>query len=146
MDHGTFVTLLYAVVDTTRNTCTVARAGHELPLLLRANDPTHASGEFLGSEGMPLGLVPDDVFAGVIRDYTASFRENDVLVMYTDGLTEAPNSEGKEFAGSRLADAVRAFKGRSPKEINDAVMESVLRFSGQPTFRDDLTLVTLKRV
>lgn len=146
IEQGTFITLLYAVVDTARNTITLARAGHELPLLIRASDPAHANGEFLGSEGMPLGLVPDEVFSGVIQDHVASFRENDVLVLYTDGLTESPNPEGKEFAASRLTDAVRASKGKSPKEINDGVMESVLRFSGQPAFRDDLTLVTLKRV
>jgi sigma-B regulation protein RsbU (phosphoserine phosphatase) len=147
IEQGTFITLLYAVIDTARNEVTFARAGHELPLISRASDaPGGAVEEFVGSEGMPLGMVPDEVFSGVIADRTESFRPGDVLVLYTDGLTESPNEEDKEFAGSRLADTVRALHGRTAREMNDGIMESVHRFSGQAAQRDDLTLVTLKRV
>jgi sigma-B regulation protein RsbU (phosphoserine phosphatase) len=147
IEQGTFITLLYAVIDTERNTATFARAGHELPLLMRAADEaSNSAGEFIGSEGMPLGLVPDDVFSGVIRNAQTNFVPGDLLVLYTDGLTETPNEEGKEFAASRLADAVRASRGHSPREINDGIMESLQRFSGQTTQRDDLTLVSLRRI
>jgi sigma-B regulation protein RsbU (phosphoserine phosphatase) len=147
VEQGTFITLLYAVIDTERDTATFARAGHELPLVMRDATPgSENSGDFLGSEGMPLGLVPDEVFSGVIRDAQTRFSPGDLLVLYTDGLTETPNDEGKEFAASRLADAVRASRGRSPKNVNDAIMESLQRFSGQTVQRDDLTLVTLKRI
>jgi sigma-B regulation protein RsbU (phosphoserine phosphatase) len=147
IQQGTFITLLYAVIDTTRNELTFARAGHELPLLFRASHvPNGAVGEFIGSEGMPLGLVPNEVFASVIVDRTERFSAGDILVLYTDGLTETPNEEDKEFAGPRLVDAVRALQSRSAKEINDGILQSVQRFAGQAAQRDDLTLVTLKRV
>jgi phosphoserine phosphatase RsbU/P len=69
-----------------------------------------------------------------------------LLVLYTDGLTEFPNEEDKEFAGSRLADAVRSLRLRGAREINDGILDSVRRFSGTSPQRDDLTLLTIKRV
>jgi phosphoserine phosphatase RsbU/P len=147
VEQGTFITLLYAVIDTEQNEVTLARAGHELPLLFRGGRNSNtADGEFIGSEGMPLGLVPDEIFSSIIVDRTESFRTGDLLVLYTDGLTESPNEEEKEFAGPRLVDAVRALRTRSVREINEGVLQSVHRFSGAAAQRDDLTLLTIKRV
>lgn len=146
IQQGMFITLLYAVIDTLKNEVTFARAGHELPFILRGADSNGAGGEFIGSEGMPLGLVPNELFASVIVDRTESFRAGDLLVLYTDGLTESPNEDDKEFAGSRLADAVRSFRTRNAREINDGILESVQRFAGHSLQRDDLTLMTIKRL
>lgn len=146
MRPATFITLLYAVVDTERGEVTLARAGHELPLLSRRDAASGvAKAEFVRSEGMPLGLVPDEMFTAEIADLTLAFRPGDVLVLYTDGITEAPNEDGKEFAGARLADAVRALQGRGARELNDGIMESLRRFAGTAAQHDDLTLVTIKR-
>ena len=144
---GLYVTMLYAIVDVAANRVTLARAGHELPLFVR-RDPAHGMtrGEFVGSEGMALGLVPDDVFSSVIEDHTESLNPGEVLVLYTDGITEAPNDEGKEFSGARLADVIRTMHLHTPREINDAVLENVQRFVGETSQRDDFTLVTVKRV
>src|ERR1035437_5219604 len=107
--RGMFITILYAVIDTARGEVTFARAGHELPLFSRHDRATGVPVvEFVGSEGMPLGLVPDEIFSAVIADRTEPFQPGNALVLYTDGLTEAPNEEDKEFSGTRLADAVHA--------------------------------------
>jgi sigma-B regulation protein RsbU (phosphoserine phosphatase) len=147
LDTGLFVTMLYAVIDTAADTVTFARAGHELPLFAR-RDP--ASGvyltEFVGSEGMPLGMVPDDLFEASIADRTEAFARGDVCVLYTDGITEAPNEEDKEFSGPRLADTVRTLHNRSAREMNDGILEAVRRFTGDTDQRDDFTLVTMRRV
>jgi sigma-B regulation protein RsbU (phosphoserine phosphatase) len=141
-----YVTVLYAVIDVQLSQVTFARAGHELPLFAR-RDP--ATGNYLThlvrSEGMPVGLVPDELFASAIEDRVEAFDVGDTLVLYTDGVTEAPNEEEKEFSSARLADVVRARHTRSAREINDGVLESVRRFSGDVPQRDDLTLVTVKR-
>jgi sigma-B regulation protein RsbU (phosphoserine phosphatase) len=144
---GTFITLLYAVIDTAQDEVTLARAGHELPWL--GHQRTGGSppvGEFVGSEGMPLGLVSDEIFSSVIVDRTVPFRKGDVLVLYTDGLTEAPNEDDKEYSGPRLADVVQTLQARTVIEINNGILESVRRFTGGTAQRDDLTLVTVKRV
>jgi sigma-B regulation protein RsbU (phosphoserine phosphatase) len=94
---------------------------------------------------MPVGLVPDELFASAVEDKVEPFDSGDTLVLYTDGVTEAPNEEEKEYSSARLADVVRALHMRSAREINDGVLESVRRFSGTVGQRDDLTLVTVKR-
>lgn len=145
--RGMFITMLYAVIDTAAQTVTLARAGHELPLFSRRNARTGVAEEsYVGSEGMPLGMVPDEIFSTVIADRMEPFGMGDVLVLYTDGITEAPNEEGKEFSGNRLADTVRTLHNRSATELNDGILENVHRFAGPTAQRDDFTLVTVKRV
>ena len=146
IDCDLYVTMLYAVIDSEANSVTFARAGHELPLFARMDPQAGAyRTHLIRSEGMPLGLVPDDLFASVIEDRIEPFRAGDTLVLYTDGITEAPNEEDKEFSSARLADAVRASHLRPAREINDAIIESVRSFTGTALQRDDLTLVTVKR-
>ncbi|OHE89623.1 MAG: hypothetical protein A3G75_08710 [Verrucomicrobia bacterium RIFCSPLOWO2_12_FULL_64_8] len=145
--RGMFITIIYTIVDVDKNTLTYARAGHELPLLLR-RDPVSGQpvAEFAGAEGMPLGLVEPEMFEGVIADRTMPFVPGDTMVLYTDGVTEAANAEEKEFSGGRLADAVRTLRGRAAAEVNEGILDHVRRFSGRDHHRDDLTLVTVRRV
>jgi sigma-B regulation protein RsbU (phosphoserine phosphatase) len=141
-----YVTMVYAVIDTDSNTVTFARGGHELPLFARRDRATGAYlTHLVRSEGMPLGMVPDDLFASAIEDRMEPFDPGDTMVLYTDGVTEAPNAEEKEFSSARLADVVRALHTRPAREINDGILESIRRFSGETVQRDDLTLLTVRR-
>ena len=146
MREGLYITMTYAVVDSGRNQVTIARAGHELSLLSR-RDPGTGSyvSEFVGSEGMPVGLVDVELFDSVIEDKTLEFFPGSTLVLYTDGLTEAPNAEGKEFGGARLADALRTGHTGSARDINSAILAAVDRFASPAALRDDYTLLTVKR-
>jgi sigma-B regulation protein RsbU (phosphoserine phosphatase) len=145
--RGMFITIIYAVIDVAANAVTLARAGHELPLFSRRDPATgEMVSEFLGSEGMPVGLVDPAMFESVIADQSVSFMPGDTLVLYTDGITEATNGEDKEFSGSRLADALRILHNHGAVEITDGILDNVRRFSGRDHHRDDLTLVTVKRV
>lgn len=145
LSNGMYITMLYAVIDLDAATVTFARAGHELPLLSRRNPLTGVPDEtFVGSEGMSLGMVPDEIFSEIIDDHTEAFNPGDVLVLYTDGITEAPNEEEKEFSGARLADTVRTLHGRTARELNDGILENVHRFTGAEPQRDDFTLVVVK--
>lgn len=145
--RGMFISIIYAVVDVAANTVTFARAGHELPLFSRRDPVTgQPLSEFVGSEGMPVGMVDPMMFESVISDQVVPFLPGDSLVLYTDGVTEAVNDGDQEFSGSRLADAVRELRSRSADEITDGILDQVRRFTGQDHHRDDLTLVTVKRV
>lgn len=147
MREGAYITMLYAVVDVTRNSLIFARAGHERPLLSR-----HQAGaggfvsEYIAAEGMPLGLVEPALFETVIEDKALEFLPGSTLLLYTDGLTEAPNADDKEFGGARLADALRAAHGRTARQINEGVLEAVQDFTGTIGLRDDYTLLTVKRI
>lgn len=146
IESGLYVTMLYAIVNVVTSQVTLARAGHELPLFVRRDSSQGtARAEYIGSEGIALGMVPDEIFSAALVDHTEPFVSGDVLVLYTDGVTEAPNEEGKEFSGARLADVTRSAHHRSPGEINDAILESVQRFVGDVPQRDDFTLVAVKR-
>jgi sigma-B regulation protein RsbU (phosphoserine phosphatase) len=144
---GLYVTMLYAIINVATNQVTLARAGHELPLFVRrdsANGLVRA--DFVGSEGMALGMVAEEVFSETIVEHTEPFTAGDVLVLYTDGVTEAPNDEDKEFSGARLADLVRTLHLKPVREVNEGILEGVQRFTGETRQRDDFTLVTVKRV
>lgn len=147
IESGLYVTMLYAIIDVARDEVTLARAGHELPLFVRRDlELGVARADFVGSEGMALGMVPDELFAEAVVDHTERLARGDVLVLYTDGVTEAPNEDGKEFSGARMSDVVRTHATWAAKEINDRLMEAVGRFSGEVPQRDDFTLVTVRRV
>jgi len=145
--EGMYITMTYAVVDVTHNSLILARAGHERPLLSRRDRDTGAFvSEYVASEGMPLGLVDAALFESVIEDKAVEFTPGSTLVLYTDGLTEAPNAEEKEFGTARLADALRAEHVGPASQINDRILQSVQNFSGTVGLRDDYTLLTVKRV
>jgi sigma-B regulation protein RsbU (phosphoserine phosphatase) len=147
MREGLYITISYAVVDAGRNEVTVARAGHELALLSHRESGTGAyRSEYIGSEGMPVGLVDAELFEATIEDKTLGFPPGSTLVLYTDGLTEAPNVEEREFGSARLADALRSAHGGSAREINDSILSAVAGFAGSAGVRDDYTLLTTKRV
>lgn len=143
---GLYVTVLYAIIDCAQAQVTLARAGHELPLFVRP-DPARNSAEarFVSSEGMAIGMVPDELFGLTLAEQIEPFLPGDVLVLYTDGINEAPNEEGKEFSSARLADVVRMLHSSTARGINDGILESVQRFTGDTPQRDDFTLVTVKR-
>ncbi|MBI2512893.1 MAG: SpoIIE family protein phosphatase [Opitutae bacterium] len=139
---GMYVTMTYAIIDVARSHLVLARAGHELPLLAQTNARSFAH-EFVGSDGMPLGLVDGEVFDAVIADRELSFGAGAVLVLFTDGLTEAPNDDGREFGNTRLADTVRSAYDQPASDINATILRAVSSFSrGEP--RDDFTLLTIR--
>ncbi len=145
MRKDMFVTLVYAIVDPSKNELIIARGGHELPLLGHKDEETNLfRTRTIGSEGMALGMVPPALFDEVIEDKVIPFHKGDVFVLYTDGVTEATNFEGTEFTTERLADLVKQLRNSSAVEINDGILDRVARFSGPDGQTDDVTLVTVK--
>ncbi len=142
-----FVTIVYAVIDPAAETVTLARAGHELPLLCHAGDGDGSCAtEFVACKGMAVGMVPDIIFRGAIEEVTRPFRSGDCLILFTDGVTEAANEKEEEFANDRLEKAVQRACRESAKEINQRIVDSVSAFAGTNDHSDDFTLLTVKHV
>ena len=140
-----YITMVYAIIDTEKDEVTLARSGHELPLLLHRESATgHLSVEPVGSEGMAVGMVSPDIFDRVITDKSVPFHAGDVFVLYTDGVTEALSAEGAEFSTARLADALKYLHQHSPAEMNQGILASVESFAGAGTPRDDITIVSVR--
>lgn len=134
---GKFVTFCYAVVDSAAGTIDFSNAGHNPLLLLRAN----GSVDLLSATGVVLGVFPD----GVYESRTVPFNPGDRLIMYTDGVTEADDANGKEFGTDRLISAVRACgTTASAAAIVDAVTAAVARWTSDAV-QDDATLIAITR-
>ncbi len=114
-----------------------ANAGHNPPLWLRGN------GEItLLSDGGPiLGILP----AASYRDYWLELNPGDVLLMYSDGVTEASNAEGEEFGVERLQDVLKQHGGSSAETLLVAVREAVENWVADTPPEDDATVVVVRR-
>ncbi len=134
-----FVTAFYSELSPLTGLLTYGNAGHNPPYLLRAGGSVPL--ETLGKTGVPLGI-----FEG--QDWQQSqiqMEPGDVLVLYTDGLSEAQNERGEEFGTDRLLDTVLAHRHESAEEIHAALIQAVTAFvAGAPQF-DDLTIMIVIR-
>jgi len=140
-----FITLFLAVVDTQSNKITYARAGHESGLLVRGSSEEKDVIELKGN-GMALGMVEPNLFSGLIENKEVDFSVNDLFCLFTDGVTEASNQEKEEFGVSRLKDELTKHAELDPQSINQKIIQDLNKFSPQSHDRDDLTLLTVKRV
>jgi len=133
---GMFVTLFYGVVDAAAKTLTYVNAGHNPPILLKR------SGEIveLKATGIILGVMEDMEY----EERTIGLESGDLLVFYTDGITEAINPGEQQFGEERLIATIREHRALSSDDIIKKVQAAVLAFCGSEPQFDDMTLMTLK--
>jgi serine phosphatase RsbU (regulator of sigma subunit) len=141
-----FITLFLAVIDTQANTLTYARAGHEPALLAKRNKDDTISVEKLHGSGMALGMVPSDLFEESIEDQSVRFETDDVLVLFTDGVTEAENEDKEEFGIDRLSKTLSSSVTSKANVFNRKLLSALDEYSSDSFERDDVTFVTVKRV
>ena len=133
-----FVTIFYGVLDPKSAVFTYANAGHNPPIWFEARSGTT---HFLKEHGIALGVVPEVL----VKDYQVKLESGDVLLLYTDGVTEAFNTAGDEFGDPRLAQVIHDHAADPAKAIIDAIVEAVRDFVGDEPPFDDLTMVVVKR-
>jgi sigma-B regulation protein RsbU (phosphoserine phosphatase) len=135
---GLFVTCFYAVLDTTAHELQFANGGHNYPLHYSTADDTVYP---LRAQGIVLGIVPQPQF----EQLQITLNPGDVVLFYTDGVTEAMNGQRELFGDDRLAEVLRANHHRSPGAIIEAVLSAVGEFSSGQSQGDDITIVVMKR-
>jgi len=138
MESGKFVTAFYGVLDVKNRVFTFSNAGHNPPLLLRAN----GTAEWLSEGGLPLGILRDTTY----EERPVALATGDVLVLYTDGVTEASNNTEEQYGPKRLEEIVRRLKDYPAAEIVRAIEHDVEAFTGEVHLNDDLTLVVARLV
>ena len=134
-----FITLFYGLYDPDTGVMQYVNAGHLPPLLFRAGGVVDRIGA--GDGGLALGMFEH-------ATYTANqvtIGAGDVLVMYTDGITEAENTAGHAFEDSGLIEVVNAHLDQDPVRIGAAVLAAVDRYAGDARLADDLTALVLSR-
>ncbi|MDT5272832.1 MAG: phosphoserine phosphatase RsbU/P [Acidobacteriota bacterium] len=132
-----FVTLFYAELDPLTGSLSFINAGHNPPII------AHEGGtlEQLAAGGLPLGIVPGFDY----REGRTQLRPSDVLVAYSDGVTESQNPSGEEFGTVRLQEVIAQNIGRSAAGIRDKIEAALSAFAQGTPAGDDITLLIVKR-
>ena len=127
-----YATFFFGAYDERSRILTYTNAGHLPPLLLRGGEAT-----LLEVTGTVVGLFPSMRY----EEQTVQLRENDLLIAYTDGITEPENAYGEEFGSERLVETVLRYQNSEPKEMVAKIMEAVTLWSTAPELPDDMTVV-----
>ena len=133
----TFVTAFYCALDLDRHELRYGNAGHNPPLLFRAEGEP----ERLVRGGLVLGIAEESAF----EEAVCRLGSGDVLVAYSDGVTEIENAAHEEFGEEGIIAVVRRDRDRSAAEVLDAIVEATIAFGGDQLQPDDITLIVLKR-
>jgi sigma-B regulation protein RsbU (phosphoserine phosphatase) len=131
-----YVTLFFGCYSPLTGRLRYVNAGHNAPLLF--SGPV---AERLGATGRPIGLLRDSVF----REESRELGVGAVLLLYTDGLSEATNPDEEEFGADRLRDVARHALAAPTSRIPDELMDAVSRFEAGAAQADDKTVVVLRR-
>jgi len=132
-----FLTLFYAELDPETGTLAYSNGGHNPPMMVRQNGDL----ERLDTGGLPIGMMQGVAYEQAI----VTFAPGDVLVIYSDGITESVNEREEEFEEERLIEVVKNNAGRSASGIRDRIDEALSRFVGTTAPVDDMTLMIIKR-
>ena len=135
-DRDKFVTAFYGVLDYRNHVLIFSNAGHNPPILLRA-DGTY---EYLEEGGVAFGVLPDARY----EERPVGIHAGDLLVLYTDGVTESESPSGEQFGTRRLEGVMRSLASRTASEIVEGIIAEVTRWAGERGVSDDLTLIALK--
>jgi sigma-B regulation protein RsbU (phosphoserine phosphatase) len=134
---GQFITLFAAELDPVTGSLSCIRAGHHAAILVSADGDTIM--RKVGKTGMAIGLAAGPIFAGSIHAEMVHLQAGDMLVQYTDGLTEAMDGEGVEFGELRFYASLLSHLPKGAQEAVDAIAEDVMgHVKGQ--LDDDLTI------
>ena len=135
-DANQFVTAFYGVLDESRRVLTYCNAGHNPVFLIREGGGWMK----LETGGLVLGAFADSVY----QESLIQIKPHDILLLYTDGVTEIYNEANEEFGVERLLDLVKTHPRLTAKEITSLVQNNILDFAADQSIQDDFTLVVLK--
>ena len=133
-----YVTFFYATFDQKTQRLTYVNAGHNPPLYLQSD--SNSEFRLLTSGGLVAGAFEHASY----EQETVQMKPNDLLFLYTDGLTEALNEEGEEFGTSRIMETLKAIASLSADQIRDVVVRRVKEWCDGMSLYDDLTFVVMK--
>src|ERR1700704_4861070 len=137
-----FISMAYLILDHARNKVTLARAGHDAPLLYKRDTETVTT---LKPPGLVVGIDSGSVFDRLTNDFDVRLERGDCLLLYTDGVTDAPDADGTEFGLERTIQAVQASAGSGASAIITRVIDDLRNFVGSQPQNDDITLIAIRK-
>jgi serine phosphatase RsbU (regulator of sigma subunit) len=141
LEKTSFITTTVFIIDQSTKTIEFSRAGHCPTLYYDSQEKTTT---YFTNQGLGLGILRSDDFHQYIEINKQSYLPNDVMVLYTDGITEAQNRKGDEYGYDRLRDTIKAHINETPKTIQHRLIEDMYSFTGTEFIDDDYTTLILK--
>lgn len=135
-EYNQFITVIYGILDGTNRTFSYANAGHNPPLLFTNDEKA----EFIERGGLPLGMFNETRY----YEHFVQLESGQILVLYTDGITEAVNENGEEFGRERLVECIKMGKDLDARKLINLIHQEVLTFTNDRGFDDDGTLFIIK--
>lgn len=136
----TFVTFFMGAFDSSAKTLSFCNAGHQPPLVLHESRGNEDSVDMLLPTGAAIGLIEEAEFG----EKTIQLQEGDLLVLYTDGVTEAVNRQNQEFGRERLATLGRQLNRMPARQVVQEIRQGLGKFSEGKPFADDITIVVCR--
>jgi len=141
LERGSFISATYFAVETQVRKIYFARAGHCPVLYYRA---AQNKAEYLKDKGTALGMIKTKDYCNFIEMNEFPYASGDIMVLYTDGITEAKDSKGEEFDYERLEKTLLEVTDKSPKEIQEHLIKRLYEYSGTDQINDDYTTMIVK--
>ncbi|MCP4726838.1 MAG: serine/threonine-protein phosphatase, partial [bacterium] len=142
VDRKVFATMIYGILNKKTNEFVYSRAGHN-PVLYGSGDSESVM--YKTPEGIGLGLDSGSIFDKVIVEEKIKLKNNDYLMLYTDGITEAMNNSREEYGEERLLEFMRTQNNSDSEECCKKLMNEVNRFAQGAEQSDDIAMIFIKR-
>lgn len=139
LDSKSFVSAAYGYIDMLEGKLFFARAGHCPMFLLRDKESKQ-----IKPSGLGLGLSDKDYFDQTLEEFSIDLKENDTIVLYTDGVTEAKNDLLEDFGDKHFLEILHSNNDLSAEELSKKIIKEVTVFSSSHSQYDDITLVIFK--
>lgn len=137
-----FITIIYLMFDFAFGKVTFSRAGHSPLLYYNAKEETV---KYIQGKGLGLGILRNNMYASHVKAHELRLNEEDVLVLYTDGIIESRrNNSEEEYNYSRLKNCLTQNVEGSAEEIKQAILSDFKAFTKGSDFKDDTTLLVIK--
>lgn len=141
LERGSFISATYFVVDSKEKKICYSRAGHCPVLLYRAGTK---KAEYLIDRGTALGMVKGKEYCNFVETNTIPYQSGDVMVLFTDGITEAKSPKGDEFGLDLLKKTIEESVSNSPREIQEHLIKKLYEYTGTEEIDDDYTTMIVK--
>jgi serine phosphatase RsbU (regulator of sigma subunit) len=147
LDARSFITMMYAVIDLDAGVMTFARAGHTPLMYMPAGSGPDVAAQVLAPNGLVVGLrIPGahEKFISLLEEDRIELHKGDVLVFYTDGITEAMNQESDLFGDARLRSLLTEHGHLDAADLRERILREIESFVGLADQHDDMTMVLIK--
>lgn len=139
LESNTFVTAVFGIIHLQEKTLKLARAGHTPVLLVRGEEIQE-----IVPQGIGLGIDNGEMFNRTIEEFVMPLQENDLIVLSTDGVTEAKNQHFEDFGDERLKNLILQHRMEPSEKISNIIVKELSLFSQSNSQHDDITLVILR--